>query len=103
MNDSRNVAARMGRWSAQHRKIAIFGWFGFVAVAFALGGVIGTKTARSGEGRSRGIGPRRQDPGRRVRDSRDRARDDPVRHGHGQLSRVQGRDQRRRGATEAGA
>jgi uncharacterized membrane protein YdfJ with MMPL/SSD domain len=37
-----NLAGRMGRWSARHRKIAIFGWFGFVIVAFALGTVSGT-------------------------------------------------------------
>jgi hypothetical protein len=37
-----NLAGRMGRWSAQHRKIAIFGWFAFVIVAFALGIVSGT-------------------------------------------------------------
>ena len=36
-----NIAARMGRWSASHRKSAIFGWLAFVAVAFALGGVVG--------------------------------------------------------------
>ncbi|HXV32517.1 MAG TPA: MMPL family transporter [Gaiellaceae bacterium] len=40
---SRNVAARMGRWSATHRKLAIFGWLAFVAVAFVFGGMIGTK------------------------------------------------------------
>jgi uncharacterized membrane protein YdfJ with MMPL/SSD domain len=39
---SMNVAARMGRWSAQHRKIAIFGWLAFVVVAFVLGMQIGT-------------------------------------------------------------
>jgi RND superfamily putative drug exporter len=38
-----NLAARMGRWSARHRKAAIFGWLAFVAVAFVLGGVVGTK------------------------------------------------------------
>jgi uncharacterized membrane protein YdfJ with MMPL/SSD domain len=32
-----NFAARMGRWSAQHRRKAIFGWLAFVIVAFALG------------------------------------------------------------------
>jgi len=37
-----NVAARMGRWSAQHRKIAIFGWLAFVVLAFALGIMTGT-------------------------------------------------------------
>jgi uncharacterized membrane protein YdfJ with MMPL/SSD domain len=32
-----NVAARMARWSAQHRKTAIFGWLAFVIAAFAFG------------------------------------------------------------------
>ena len=40
---SRNLAARMGRWSAAHKKTAIFGWLAFVAVAFMLGDAIGTK------------------------------------------------------------
>ncbi|MGH2969443.1 MAG: MMPL family transporter [Solirubrobacteraceae bacterium] len=39
-----NLAARAGRWSAQHRKKAIFGWLAFVIIAFFLGGAIGTKT-----------------------------------------------------------
>ena len=38
-----NIAARMGRWSADHWKTATFGWIAFVLVAFALGGAIGTK------------------------------------------------------------
>src|ERR671926_526710 len=33
----------MGRWSAQHRKKAIWGWIAFVAVAFVVGGAIGVK------------------------------------------------------------
>jgi uncharacterized membrane protein YdfJ with MMPL/SSD domain len=37
------LAARMGRWSAAHWKTATFGWLAFVLVAFALGGVVGTK------------------------------------------------------------
>ncbi len=39
-----NLAARMGRWSADHWKTATFGWLAFVIVAFALGGMAGTKT-----------------------------------------------------------
>ena len=39
-----NVAARMGRWSAQHRKLAIWGWLGFVFVSALAGGAVGTKT-----------------------------------------------------------
>src|SRR5512133_3081187 len=55
MQTRRNIAARAGRWSAQHRKTAIIGWFAFVLVAFAIGGAIGTKqlgnsqTSRTGE------------------------------------------------------
>src|SRR3954470_7723459 len=41
---SRNVAARMGRWSASHWKTATFGWLALVVVAFAVGGAVGTKT-----------------------------------------------------------
>ena len=33
---SGNVAARMGRWSAGHRKLAIWGWLAFVIVAFGI-------------------------------------------------------------------
>ena len=38
---SRNLAARMGRWSASHWKKATFGWLAFVFVAFALGSMSG--------------------------------------------------------------
>jgi uncharacterized membrane protein YdfJ with MMPL/SSD domain len=37
-----NVAARMARWSSKHRKMAIWGWLGFVLVVFALGNAAGT-------------------------------------------------------------
>src|ERR671918_2267 len=40
---SRNLAARMGRWSAGHWKTAVFGWLALVAVAFAVGDAVGTK------------------------------------------------------------
>jgi len=50
-NNSTNLAGRMGRWSAHHRKIAIFGWLAFVFAAFAIGTfVIGTQTATSASG-----------------------------------------------------
>jgi uncharacterized membrane protein YdfJ with MMPL/SSD domain len=42
MREPRNLAARMGYWSAHHRKIAIFGWLAFCFVSFALGTAIGT-------------------------------------------------------------
>ncbi|MGN6871003.1 MAG: MMPL family transporter [Solirubrobacteraceae bacterium] len=41
---SRNIAARMGRWSASHRKLAIFGWLAFVISAVVIGTAVGQKT-----------------------------------------------------------
>ena len=38
-----NLAARAGRWSAQHRKTAILGWLAFVLIATVLGGMVGQK------------------------------------------------------------
>jgi uncharacterized membrane protein YdfJ with MMPL/SSD domain len=38
---SRNPAARAGRWSATHRKTAILGWLLFVVLATVLGGKVG--------------------------------------------------------------
>jgi uncharacterized membrane protein YdfJ with MMPL/SSD domain len=40
----RNLAARMGRWSAQHRKKAILGWIAFVVLATVAGGAFGQRT-----------------------------------------------------------
>ena len=40
---SNTFAARAGRWSAKHRKKAIWGWLAFVAIAFVIGGAIGVK------------------------------------------------------------
>ena len=34
---AQNLAARMGRWSAQHRKKAVFGWLAFVLLALVIG------------------------------------------------------------------
>ncbi len=44
LKHSTNIAARMGRWSARHRKTAIFGWVAFVVAAFVVGGMVGMKT-----------------------------------------------------------
>src|SRR4051812_1162584 len=41
VTQSRNLAARAGRWSAQHRKAAIFGWVLFVVLATVIGGRVG--------------------------------------------------------------
>ena len=40
----RNLAARMGCWSAAHWKTATFGWLALVVLAFAIGGQIGTRS-----------------------------------------------------------
>jgi uncharacterized membrane protein YdfJ with MMPL/SSD domain len=48
-NGARNLAARIGCWSARHRKKAIFGWLAFVVLAFAIGNAVGTKTLESAE------------------------------------------------------
>ncbi|HEV2786332.1 MAG TPA: MMPL family transporter, partial [Solirubrobacteraceae bacterium] len=44
MQPSRNLAASAGRWSAKHRKTAIFGWLAFVVIAYMIGGGVGTQT-----------------------------------------------------------
>ena len=36
LNHSRNLAGRMARWSAHHRKIAIFGWLALAIALFAV-------------------------------------------------------------------
>ena len=56
---SNNIAARMGRWSAGHRKTAVFGWLGFVVLALV------TRQDRRHEAAQ---GRRREHP--RVRDRR---------------------------------
>src|SRR5262245_14015200 len=40
---SNNLAARMGRWSANHWKTAVFGWLAFVVAAVMIGQMVGTK------------------------------------------------------------
>ena len=42
--DKENLAARLGGWSARHRKTAIIGWLLFVVVASVVGGMAGQKT-----------------------------------------------------------
>ncbi|HEX5592717.1 MAG TPA: MMPL family transporter [Solirubrobacterales bacterium] len=49
MDAKRNIAARAARWSAAHRKIAIFGWIAFVVASVVLGGAIGTKQLTNAE------------------------------------------------------
>ena len=46
-----NLAGRIGRWSARHRKTAIFGWLAFVFASFFVGSfVIGAQQATDASG-----------------------------------------------------
>ena len=70
-SNRRNLAARMGSWSASHWKTATFGWLALVLLAFAVGGQVGTKQAdpnRAGPGES---GPHGQDPRCRLQGARE--------------------------------
>ncbi|MFH8987228.1 MMPL family transporter [Streptomyces sp. NPDC017940] len=44
-----NLAARLGVWSAHHRRTAILGWLLFVVLATVVGGATGTVTATDDE------------------------------------------------------
>jgi uncharacterized membrane protein YdfJ with MMPL/SSD domain len=46
---SHNLAARMERWSAKHRRTAIVGWIVFVVLAYMVGGKVGTDTLGQSE------------------------------------------------------
>jgi RND superfamily putative drug exporter len=53
---SLNLAARVGSWSARHRKTAILGWIAFVVLATVLGGQVGQNTldeSASGNGEAK--------------------------------------------------
>ena len=49
---SKNIAARMGRWSASHWKTAVLAWLVFVVAAFATGHLLPAAADRA-EGRRR--------------------------------------------------
>ena len=49
LRHSTNIAARMGRWSARHRKTAIFGWLTFVVASFVIGTAVGMQTIDQSE------------------------------------------------------
>src|SRR3569833_3708746 len=44
-----NLAARLGGWSARHRKTASFGWLLFVVAAMLIGGMVGQKQLTEAE------------------------------------------------------
>ena len=45
-----NIAARMGRWSAQHRKKAVIGWLAFVVISMIAGTQVGMRMLTSTRG-----------------------------------------------------
>jgi RND superfamily putative drug exporter len=49
MNPKLNIAARAARWSATHRKLAIFGWLAFVVFSVAVGGAVGQRELTDAE------------------------------------------------------
>ena len=44
-----NIAARAGRWSAEHWKTAVSAWLAFCVVAIALGSVAGTRMLKQAD------------------------------------------------------
>ena len=40
---AKGLAARVGRWSTEHRKTAIWGWLAFVVIALVIGSGVGSK------------------------------------------------------------
>jgi putative drug exporter of the RND superfamily len=44
MMQSRNVTVHAARWSARHRKKAIFGWLVFAPAAIVIGASVGMNT-----------------------------------------------------------
>ena len=96
---SNNVAARMGRWSANHWKTAVFGWLAFVVASVVIGGAGRHEVPRAGRPRRRRGRHRKQDhrsglPAVARRAGRDRP--DPVQDPHRRRSGVQGRNRGRR-------
>ena len=101
-----NLAARMGRWSADHWKTATFGWLAFVLVAFALGGQPARRPIDPNTAGPRRVGPHGQDPRRGLQaarpaesvliQSRTLCDDRPRLHGRGRRRRRAALEARRR-------
>ena len=45
-----SFTVRAARWSATHRRLAVFGWLAFVIAAFMIGSAAGMVTLKAGEG-----------------------------------------------------
>ena len=81
--------ARMARWSAHHRKKAIFGWLAFAVLLFAVS-LASPLEDRSSRRPDRRVGTRRPDPLRRLQATGRRVGSDPEHVAHRRPG-VQGR------------
>lgn len=54
------MAARIGGWSARHKKSVLVGWLVFVVLAVVIGGAVGTKTLTQADGFTGGSGKAEQ-------------------------------------------
>ncbi len=43
MNSRNSLPARLGHWSARHRRVVIFGWLAFVVLALVIGNGVGSR------------------------------------------------------------
>ena len=90
-----NLAGRMGRWSAQHRKTAIFGWLALRRRRLRPRHRQRHHQDRAGHLRRGRVGPHRQASPRGVRATGRRERAHPERHAHRQGSGLHGCGRRR--------
>ena len=91
-----NLAARMARWSGQHRKKAIFGWLAFALIAFAVGmNVVGQKDISDVDGVLGGVRPCGAGAGPRRPEADRGGRLHPERQAHRQGPGVPGGGRRR--------
>src|SRR5215470_10662636 len=44
-----NLAARVGRWSSEHRRVAVIGWLVFAVTAAVIGFAMGTRSMSSSD------------------------------------------------------
>ena len=49
MTRKNNIPSRAARWSARHRKVAIFGWLAFVVLSVVVGGAVGMRELTDAE------------------------------------------------------
>ena len=86
----KGVAVRMARWSAHHRKKAVFGWLALAVALFAISIVSPSKEDRVRDIRPRRVGPGRDDSLQRLQTAGRRERAGPERIAQRRRTRVQG-------------